>query len=184
MPVRAIRLTVPGFWDRFYTEQGAAVATVMRSEPFTQAIAFGDVIGEHLDFRSTRSIHVHSDDPRDIDSAFEEGVLAYIGVRTTSGNNGWIAVQRGVGTIPENHSLTAFAWAYQTEPGVPVRAGEVPGVGGVALFGLAGLAARRRRRLNRHDDRSRHRPGVAGVRAGLCGVLIERRRTRTTARGL
>jgi hypothetical protein len=138
--------TVTSF-QRNHSQNGAAVATV-RNEfdvPFTQALSAGDNIDGGLEFLASRVIHAVSDDPRDIESEFDEGVLAYIGVRTTSGNYGWIAVQRGVGTFPENHSLAALAWAYQTEPGIPIRAGEVPAVGGVALFGLAGLGARRRR---------------------------------------
>jgi MYXO-CTERM domain-containing protein len=125
------------------TSNGAEVARVLDRFD-TRAFDLNEVIDEtalynHLAF------HVYSDG-FGIQSDFPQGELRYIGVRTEAGNYGWIAVIRDI------RSLRALAWAYETEPGVPINAGQVPAVGGVALFGLAGLAARRRRREGSTSD--------------------------------
>ena len=71
-----------------------------------------------------------------------DGVPTYIGVRFDLGagdHYGWI------GLIRNGQETDAFAWAYETEPGVPIR---TPEPGGLALlaFGAVGTMARRRRR--------------------------------------
>jgi len=66
--------------------------------------------------------------------------LRYIGVLTASGQYGWIEVSRA------DLSLTAHAWAFETEPGVPIIAGQVPAPMSLALFGLGVYTTTRRRR--------------------------------------
>jgi len=125
--------------ERNFTSGGAAVATVSDVSAATRAFLLGEeIVGADYD---DVALHVYDSGL----SEFPQGEVRYIGVLTASGNYGWIAVERMEGGYPERMNLVALAWAYQTEPGVPIRAGEVPGVGGVALFGLAGLASRRRR---------------------------------------
>lgn len=125
--------------DENGTSGGAAVAT-SEGTVSTHAFMFGEeTVGFDYD---EVALHVYDSGL----SEFPQGEVRYIGVLTASGNYGWIAVERMEGGYPERMNLIVFAWAYQTEPGVGIRAGEVPGLGGVPLFGLAGLAARRRRR--------------------------------------
>ena len=53
-------------------------------------------------------------------AAFAEGVSKYLGVRFDAGSGyqyGWIGVTRN------GNELEAFAWGYETEPGVPICAG-------------------------------------------------------------
>lgn len=75
-------------------------------------------------------------------SFFPDNARRYMGVRTAAGQYGWVEVQRS------GDSLTAFAWAYETQPGVPIVTGEVPapGVGVVLAVGVVGAVGRRRGR--------------------------------------
>ena len=72
-----------------------------------------------------------------------EGTPTYLGLRFNGPNYqyGWIGVVR------TSQQLEAFAWGYETEPGVPIAAG-APEPGSLALlaFGAAGVAGCRRRR--------------------------------------
>jgi len=77
-------------------------------------------------------------------SQLPEGQQTYLGVRFDlgSGNQyGWIGVVRtGI-------ELDAFAWGYETDPGVPIGAGAIPEPGTLAMLavGAAAIAGRRRR---------------------------------------
>lgn len=80
---------------------------------------------------------------------YESGLPAdampfYLGVRFDLGNGdqyGWI------GVVNDGPQMEAFAWGYETEPGVPIPAG-APEPGSLALlaFGAAGALTRRKRR--------------------------------------
>lgn len=68
----------------------------------------------------------------------------YLGVRFDLGDGdqyGWI----GVTYSSADHTLDAFAWGYQTTPGVPILAG-VPEPGTLALLAFGAAAVVRRRR--------------------------------------
>lgn len=75
----------------------------------------------------------------EVNSLFAEGQRRYIGVRMDDDRYGWIEVE-----LTGTH-LFAFGWAYETTPGVPILAGQVPAPGAAAVFALASLAALRRR---------------------------------------
>ncbi len=68
-----------------------------------------------------------------------EGSRSYLGVITATGNRGWIEVER------TGMTLAAFSWAYETQPGVPIVAGQIPSPGAAVLLALASLTTRRRR---------------------------------------
>jgi hypothetical protein len=74
-------------------------------------------------------------------SQFELGRRAYIGLKTGAGQYGWIAVTR----VSANR-FVAFSWAYETEPGAPIRAGEIPAPGTLALLAFGAAAANTRKR--------------------------------------
>jgi MYXO-CTERM domain-containing protein len=134
--------SVGQLWNPSFRNQtfgGASVRVVGNSSHLTKALEFGNPV-DGGEYQALATHWFDDGGGQGITSDFPENELRYIGVLTASGNYGWIAV------IRERFDLRALAWAYETEPGVGINAGEVPAVGGVALFGLAGLAARRRRR--------------------------------------
>ena len=78
-------------------------------------------------------------------SLLPEDVPVYLGTHFDLGSGyqyGWI----GVVMSSVDHGLDAFAWGYETEPGVPIAAGAPePGTLALLAFG-AGIALRRKRR--------------------------------------
>lgn len=115
--------------------QRALVLAHTGSIPFTAALSYGDAVleGGSLEFMGATA-HISGIE----ESHFMEDASAYIGVLTIAGNYGWIEV------IREGMTLYAIAWAYQTEPGVAIYAGQIPAPGAVAL--LCGLLCSTRRR--------------------------------------
>ncbi len=73
-------------------------------------------------------------------SAFPEGSRRYIGVLTGDGLRGWIEVER------TGLNFNAVAWAYQSDPGAPILAGQVPAPGAAVLMAAGGVALASRRR--------------------------------------
>lgn len=76
----------------------------------------------------------------EVNSLFPEGERRYIGVRMDDDRYGWIEVE-----LTGTH-LAAFAWAYETTPGVPILAGQVPAPSAAVVLALASLTTIRRRR--------------------------------------
>lgn len=82
--------------------------------------------------------HAWGDPPFTL-SPFPEGERRFVGVRTPTGNYAWIEVER------TGLSLRAFAWAYETEPGVPILAGQVPAPGTAVMLAMTLATGLRRR---------------------------------------
>ena len=90
-------------------------------------------------------------------SGFSEGEQSYLGVQFDLGNGiqyGWI------GLVRAGQEVDAFAWGYETEPGVPIAAGvPEPGTLSLLALGSADLLRRRRRARVKHEEaRRRKRP--------------------------
>lgn len=104
--------------------------------------AEGDVISSATAGQWTNGLFIHHPI---LGSNFAEGEEAFIGVRFDAGSGlqyGWIGVVRtGV-------TLDAFAWAYETEAGVPISVGPttIPSPSTLSLLGVSALATHRRRR--------------------------------------
>ncbi len=104
--------------------------------PWTFPLPDGWVIGPHSEYYP-ESWHAYGPVG---ESQFPEAVLQYIGVLTGDGNYGWIEVVR------HGMVFTASAWAYETEPGASIQAGQVPAPASVSVLGLGALAAMRKKR--------------------------------------
>jgi len=59
---------------------------------------------------------------------------------------GWARAQITASTTPRSFSVTVFDYAYESVPGVPIVAGQIPGPGAAVLLSLASVTAFRRRR--------------------------------------
>lgn len=106
-------------------------------DPMVLALSPGDGLGG-LTYDSYTPFALF--DPPSTQSLFPEGARRYIGMQTGDGNYGWIEVER------TGLSLAAFSWAYETRPGVPIAAGQVPTPGAALPLGAAVLLMPRRRR--------------------------------------
>ncbi len=104
-------------------------------------VDFGDLIPSGLAWRDSGYSYYPGDG-----SLLPEGVETYLGVRFPFEEGGdmhygWIGVVRTV------EALDAFAWGYETEPGVSIAAGAPePGTLAVLVLGGMALAGCRRRR--------------------------------------
>lgn len=120
------------------------------AQPLTLALHEGATLGGHA--YQSQAHHFNPamcpGEPEPM-SLFPEGERRFIGVRTSSFRYGWIEVLR------TGESLTAFAWAYETQPGVLILAGQVPAPAAAALLGVASTLHLFRRR------RAAARPTVA-----------------------
>ena len=108
------------------------------------ASAFGEMIPAEAPLPPNHgwAINPFTDHPS-LGSNFVDGEQAYLGVRFDLGS-GW---QYGwIGVVKNGIALDAFAWGYETEPGVPIAAG-IPEPTTLALFALAAgsLVIRRKR---------------------------------------
>lgn len=117
---------------------GASVEVGGFYDYFLTAVEGGEVIpsGAPWDFVGTTYYPGYG-------SELPEGQAVYLGVRFDLGGGnqyGW------VGVVRTGIELDAFAWAYETEPGVPIEAG-IPEPGTLAALALGaavvGLARRR-----------------------------------------
>jgi hypothetical protein len=91
-------------------------------------------------FFNNFSVHALEIEPTSVITTFPEGEPLYIGVRTGKGQYGWIEVER------TGLSFAAFSWAYETEPGVPIYAGQIPAPSALALLVITAFTSQSRRR--------------------------------------
>jgi hypothetical protein len=140
-----------GFGSWNFTVGGAAVAAAYVNymgygEP-TASLLTGSAIDGQLDW-VTVSTHAAVSQvpgyPPYWSSDFSEGVESYMGVRFSDVDGyhyGWIGVMR------VDLDLDAFAWGYETEPGVPIVAG-IPAPGTLAALAFGAAVTRRGRKRN------------------------------------
>jgi hypothetical protein len=128
-------------WNR--TQSGASV----NSSGFTRALESGDLINNALNFAliSTHAARLQVPFPPywAYVSNFS-GTPNYMGVRFSDVDGyhyGWIGVVRNTSSL----DFDAFAWGYETEPGVPIVAG-IPAPGTLAALALGAVVTRRRRK--------------------------------------
>jgi hypothetical protein len=127
---------------------GAAVAT--SSFPGTAALLAGATIDGQLDFGafSAHAIFYNPDHGDSyVDSNFPVGMARYMGVRFSDIDGyhyGWISVVRH-GNDNYGLDFDAFAWGYETEPGVPIIAG-IPAPGTLAALAFGAVVTRRGRK--------------------------------------
>jgi hypothetical protein len=79
-----------------------------------------------------------------LQSHFAAGEVAYMGVRFSDLDGyhyGWIGVIRNIDSL----AFDAFAWGYETEPGVPIVAG-IPAPGTLAALAFGAAVTRRGRK--------------------------------------
>jgi hypothetical protein len=120
------------------------------TDGYTQALLAGATVDGQLLF-STYSIHLYfsqggDEGGNELSSNFPSGVARYMGVRFNDVDGyhyGWISVVRN------GLDLDAFAWGYETEPGVPIIAG-IPAPGTLAALAFGAVVTRRARK--RKDD--------------------------------
>lgn len=96
--------------------------------------------GDHLDGRNWMDAAYFAWGSPQTHSPFPEGERRYIGVQISGGRFGWIEVER------TGLSFAAYSWAYETVPGVPILAGQVPAPGAAAVLAVAFVTTNRRRR--------------------------------------
>ncbi|MHC4142904.1 MAG: hypothetical protein ACYSUF_13930 [Planctomycetota bacterium] len=135
--------------DCYYngTINGAAVAS--SSYPGTTALLAGATIEGQLYFwaNTYHAIYIipYRGDPY-FASNFPDGVVRYMGVRfsdTDGYHYGWISVVHH-GNDFNGLDFDAFAWGYESEPGVPIIAG-IPAPGTLAALAFGAVVTRRKR---------------------------------------
>ncbi len=132
------------------TEGGAAVLYRSGVGVLTTSMVAGTIIDEYVDlpnFTAWSNAAYHSY------YYFFAGQFTYINsreylaVRFEAGDGmhyGWIGVT--VTEINDVHTLSAFAWGYETDPMTPIAAGAVPAPGTLAALAFGAVALRRRKR--------------------------------------
>jgi hypothetical protein len=129
---------------RNLTNDGAEVA---RGYSLTWAFSAGELIDSSAYYWSDLAYHVSFPGG----SAFPNGVARYMGVRFSDIDGyhyGWIGVVPDFDfSNPFNPKLDfdAFAWGYETEPGVPIIAG-IPAPGTLAALAFGAVVTRRKRK--------------------------------------
>lgn len=110
---------------------------------FTQCLAESDPVASAYPYGwFDTSAHAAASFSGPHSSFFPSGVPSYMGVRTAAGQLGWIMVVFEIDDL----NFRALEWAYQTEPGVPIVAGQIPAPASLALCGLGACMTMRRRR--------------------------------------
>ncbi|MCC6676304.1 MAG: hypothetical protein IT436_04095 [Phycisphaerales bacterium] len=109
---------------------------------FTQYLVEGDPIAPMFPHVwSDTSAHAAASFGGPHSSLFPSGATGFMGVRTRAGQLGWIKAVFEVDDL----NFRALEWAYETEPGLPIRAGEVPSPGGAVVLTLGSITVLRRR---------------------------------------
>jgi hypothetical protein len=133
-----------------FTYGGASVAATSQFYVETEALSSGETVGNSLVF-TDHSVHGHNIGGHVpiIVTNFAEDVPSYIGVRFADIDGyhyGWIGVVRESGfPFPASMDLDAFAWGYETEPGVGIIAG-IPAPGTLAALAFGAAVTRRKRK--------------------------------------
>jgi hypothetical protein len=126
-----------------YTDGGASVGTDIYGGD-TRPFYAGDTIsGVTSDFYHVSTHAQAGHGPPS--SLFPASVQAYMGVRFSDIDGyhyGWIAVMR---EYVWSMDFDAFAWGYETEPGVPIVAG-IPAPGTLAALAFGAVVTRRKRK--------------------------------------
>jgi hypothetical protein len=154
-----------------FTEAGALVA-IEDSSVATLALGFGDPI----EGRRLSGFGGHAAEAEEgVQSNFAPGIPAYIGVLTGNGNYGWILAVRGDGDLEDQMSLTAIAWAYETIPGKPLYAGQIPAPDvaiAMAMGAPFALTPRRRRKDSTHHEQHSTPPHAHGCEARSADLAV------------
>jgi hypothetical protein len=133
-----------------YTSGGASVATTQISSPdkdFTRALDAGDPIDGSLRFESTATHYYGAHAKFGGSYVTDFGIwpnVKYLGVRFSDVDGvhyGWV----GVYSYFYISDFEAFAWGYETEPGVPIIAG-IPAPGTLAALAFGAVVTRRGRK--------------------------------------
>jgi hypothetical protein len=135
------------FYEWNFTYGGASVAT--GPDGYTRAFDGGEIIDGAIGSFESASTHAYL---RTYLYGYPKwyftGVPQYMAVRFNDADGyhyGWIGV---VGHYPGYDSLltfTAFAWGYETEPGVPIVA-QIPAPGTLAALAFGAVVTRRKRK--------------------------------------
>ncbi len=138
----AVVQMVGGFGNLHHPEVGfpglhALVLGDLGTLPYTAGLLFGDPVVEDASWGFLASTAHYGGEEF---TNFPEGETRYIGVLTMDGNYGWIEV------IREGWSLNAISWAYETQPGINIYAGQVPAPGALPLLLIGAIVGGRRRR--------------------------------------
>jgi hypothetical protein len=133
-----------GTRQRNYTSSGASVAA---SPHFTLGLDAAAVVDGSWSF-SNYAVHIYHSKPTAYGvpnytiTHFPSSVASYMGVRFNDVDGyhyGWISVARNF------LDFDAFAWGYETEPGVPIIAG-IPAPGTLAALAFGAAVTRRGRK--------------------------------------
>jgi hypothetical protein len=149
MSVGQIFLPGYGYGDsaRSITLGGASVArTWYGYSHYTMSIDGGNVIDATTGYFNHSANHVVYPWSGGKGSDFPSGEAKYMAVRFSDIDGyhyGWISVARN------GWDFDAFAWGYETEPGVPIIAG-IPAPGTLAALAFGAVVTRRGRK--RKDD--------------------------------
>ncbi|MCC6676302.1 MAG: hypothetical protein IT436_04085 [Phycisphaerales bacterium] len=134
----------PGHWFTFNETNGGAAVAVDHHPYYTGWFTRPQAPGEALDglgySASARHYYEGLEHIEDPPSLLPDGMRCYLGVRTDDGRFGWIEIER------DGVRLRALSWAYETEPGLAIFAGQVPAPGAAMLVGAGVLRAASRRR--------------------------------------